>query len=189
MRVRLAVSLFVLVGLAAGTDAGYSGALYYMLVYTFMNIGAFGVISYMEFDGKLGSEQRLDALAGIGYKKPVLALCMVFFMFSLAGFPPFGGFFGKVAVFAPAIDSGLVWLAIIGVLTSAISAYYYLRVLVVFFMKESDGSHDFDLIPVPLSATVVIVLCAGVIILLGVTPSVMEVTASFFNAGATAALP
>ncbi len=180
---------YVLVGLAAGTAAGYSGALFYMLVYTFMNIGAFGVISYMEFDNKEGSQQRLDSLAGIGYKKPVLAWSMVFFMFSLAGFPPFGGFFGKVAVFAPAIDAGLIWLAIVGVLTSAVSAYYYLRVLVVFFMKEPDGAHDFDAIPVPISAKFVIVLCAGVILVLGIAPSIMEVTASFFSSGATAAIP
>ena len=176
---------YVLVGLSAGTGAGYSGALYYMLVYTFMNIGAFGVIAFMEFDGKEGSEQRLDSLAGIGYKKPVLSVCMIFFMFSLAGFPPFGGFFGKIAVFAPAIDAGFIWLAIVGVLTSAVSAYYYLRVLVVFFMKQPDGVYDFDASPVPFSATAVIVLCAGVILVLGVAPSIMEVTMSFFSSSIT----
>lgn len=180
---------YVLVGLAAGTDAGYSGALFYMLVYTFMNIGAFGVISFMEWDGKEGSEQRLDSLAGIGYKKPLLAWSMVFFMFSLAGFPPLGGFFGKVAVFAPAIDAGLTWLVIVGVLASAVSAYYYLRVLVVFFMKQPDGQHDFDAIPVPVTSRAVIILCVGVLIVLGVVPGIMDVTASFFTSGVAAALP
>jgi NADH-quinone oxidoreductase subunit N len=180
---------YVLVGLASGTEAGYSGALFYMLVYTFMNIGAFGVISYMEWDAKEGSEQELDSLAGIGYKRPLLAWSMVFFMFSLAGFPPLGGFFGKVAVFAPAIDAGLVWLAIAGVLTSAVSAYYYLRVLVVFFMKAPAEDRGIDTIPVPLASRAVIVLCVGALILLGVAPGIMEVTSSFFGSVATAALP
>jgi NADH-quinone oxidoreductase subunit N len=180
---------YVLVGLAAGSAAGYSGALFYMLVYTFMNIGAFGVISYMEWDAKEGSEQELDSLAGIGYKRPVLAWSMVFFMFSLAGFPPLGGFFGKVAVFGPAIDAGLIWLAVVGVLTSAISAYYYLRVLVVFFMKAPGEDRGLDAIPIPFSSRAVIVLCAGALIILGVAPGIMEVTSTFFESVAITALP
>ena len=180
---------YVLVGLASGTTAGYSGALFYMLVYTFMNIGAFGVIAYMEWDSKQGSEQELDSLAGMGYKRPVLAWSMVFFMFSLAGFPPLGGFFGKVAVFAPAIDAGLIWLAIAGVLTSAISAYYYLRVLVVFFMKAPGEDRGLDSLVVPVASTAVIVLCAAALVYLGVAPGLMEVTSSFFGPTATAALP
>ncbi len=180
---------YVLVGLAAGTDAGYSGALFYMLVYTFMNIGAFGVIAYLEWDSKEGSEQELDSLAGIGYKRPVLAWSMVFFMFSLAGFPPLGGFFGKVAVFGPAIDAGLIWLAVLGVLTSAISAYYYLRVLVVFFMKAPAEDRGLDAKTIPFAPRAVIVLCAVALIILGVAPGIMEVTSSFFGSAATAALP
>lgn len=180
---------YVLVGLAAGTDAGYSGALFYMLVYTFMNIGAFGVIAFLEWDSKEGSEQELDSLAGIGYKQPVLAWSMVFFMFSLAGFPPLGGFFGKVAVFGPAIDSGLIWLAVLGVLTSAISAYYYLRVLVVFFMKAPGEDRGLESKTVPFAPRAVIVLCVIALIILGVAPGIMEVTSSFFGSAATAALP
>ncbi len=182
---------YILVGIASGSTAGYSGALFYLLVYTVMNIGAFGVVALLEWDDSVGSEQNLDSLAGIGYRKPLLAWSMVFFMFGLAGFPPLGGFLGKVAVFGPAIDAGLTWLAIVGVLTSAVSAYYYLRVLVVFFMKEADP----DTVPastvfsVPPASAAVIVLCVVMLIILGVFPGFLDVTGAFFEGGAMASLP
>ena len=182
---------YILVGLAAGSPEGYSGALFYLLVYTVMNIGAFGVIALLEWDGTEGSEQSLDSLSGIGYKKPLLAWSMVFFMFGLAGFPPLGGFIGKVAVFGPAIHSGLTWLAIVGVLTSAVSAYYYLRVLVVFFMKESnpDVATDNITFSVPGMSAAVIVLCVIMLIVLGIVPTFLDVTASFFDGNMLATLP
>ncbi len=173
---------YVLVGLASGTAAGYSGALFYLMVYTIMNIGAFGVIALLEWDNKEGSEQSLDSLAGMGYKKPLLGWTMAVFMFSLAGFPPLGGFLGKWAVFAPAVDAGLVWLAIIGVLTSAVSAYYYLRVLVVFFMKPEDeqsGAHAVDFV-IPKSSAAVLILCVVLLFFFGVTTYAIDLTASFF---------
>ncbi len=182
---------YVLVGLSAGSDAGYSGALYYLLIYTFMNVGAFGVMAFLEWDGKQGREQTLDSLAGVGHRKPLLGWTMAVFMFSLAGFPPLGGFLGKVAVFAPAVDAGLTWLVIVGVLASAISAYYYLRVLVVFFMKSEDevrvpvSDHSF---PVPASSAAVIVFCAAMLLVLGVYPQLMDLTASYFES-AVAVMP
>ena len=116
---------------------------------------------------------------------------MVFFMFGLAGFPPLGGFIGKVAVFGPAIHSGLTWLAIVGVLTSAVSAYYYLRVLVVFFMKESDPdvATDNTTFDVPGMSAAVIVLCVIMLIVLGIVPTILDVTASFFDGNMLATLP
>ena len=176
---------YILVGLAAGTTDGYAGALFYLLVYSVMNIGAFGVSALLEWDGKEGAEQDLDSLAGMGYRKPLLGWTMVFFMFGLAGFPPLGGFFGKVAVFAPAIDAGLVWLAIAGVLTSAVSAFYYLRVLVVFFMKtpEPDTAASRATFDVPGMAAAVLVLCVVLLIVLGLAPGLIELTGSFFDSG------
>ena len=179
---------YVLVGLASGSTAGYSGALFYLMVYTIMNIGAFGVIAILEWDGKEGSEQTLDSLAGIGYKKPILGWTMAVFMFSLAGFPPLAGFLGKWAVFAPAIDAGLVWLAVIGVLTSAVSAYYYLRVLVVFFMKPEDaqsGAHE-TAFAIPRSSAAVLILCVVLLFVFGVSTSVIDLTQGFFDSGITA---
>jgi NADH-quinone oxidoreductase subunit N len=183
---------YVLVGLAAGTPEGYSGALYYMLIYTLMNIGAFGVIALLEWDEKGGREQTLDSLAGVGHRKPLLGWTMVVFMFSLSGFPPFGGFMGKVAVFGPAIESGLIWLAICGVLASAISAYYYLRVLVVFFMKSEDEVRvpvATNAFPVPTTSAVVLVVCAVALVVLGVYPQLLELTESYFSAVSVAAIP
>ncbi len=177
---------YILVGLVAGTSAGYSGALYYLAVYTLMNLGAFGVISVLEWDGQVGRIQSLDSLSGIGFSRPWLGVAMGVFMFSLTGFPPFGGFLGKYAVFAPAVQAGYTWLVIIGVLASAISAYYYLRVLYVFWMKSDDSA-----LAIPADkraglkphtqALAVVMVCAILIIVLGVHTGVLEMTGSFFG--------
>ncbi len=177
---------YLLVGLAAGTTAAFAGALYYLLVYTLMNIGAFGVIALLEWDGKAGREQTLDSLAGVGLRKPLLGVTMGFFMFSLTGFPPLGGFLGKYAIFAPAVDAGFTWLVIIAVLASAVSGYYYLRVLFVFFMRSPDDSPSAATtsgmaFPVPRASAAVLVFCAVTLLVLGIAPGLLDVTASFFT--------
>lgn len=184
---------YLLVALAAGTPEGYSGALFYLLVYTIMNVGAFGVMAVLEWDGVTGRTQTLDSLAGIGYRKPMLGVAMGFFMFSLTGFPPLGGFFGKYAVFAPAVSAGLTWLVIVGLLASAASAYYYLRVLYVFWMKTSDETPDAlvasrSTFHVPVSSAVVIAFCALALLVLGVYPGIMDVTARLFGDASSLAL-
>ncbi|MYF39402.1 MAG: NADH-quinone oxidoreductase subunit N, partial [Rhodothermaceae bacterium] len=134
----------------------------------------------------------LDSLSGIGFKKPLLGVTMGVFMFSLTGFPPLGGFFGKLAVFAPAVNAGLTWLAIVGVLASVFSGYYYLRVLYVFWMKSPDDgdpvarSADFS---VPRTSSVVIVGCAILLLVIGLVPGLRDLTLSFFAQGGLAALP
>ena len=180
---------YVLVGLAAGSAAGYAGALYYLLVYAVMNIGAFGVMALLEWDGKEGSEQNLDSLAGVGYRRPLLGVTMGFFMFSLTGFPPLGGFLGKYAVFAPAIEAGHTWLVIAGVLASAVSAYYYLRVLYVFWMRSPDEEPSYvqeAAFSVPRSSAVVLIVCAVLLLALGTLPGLLDVTAAYFESGALA---
>ncbi len=183
---------YILVGLAAGTTDGYAGALYYLLIYALMNIGAFGVMALLEWDGKEGRLQEIDSLAGVGFRKPLLGVTMGIFMFSLTGFPPFGGFFGKVAVFAPAIDAGLTWLALVGVLASLLSAYYYLRVLFVFWMKspeeQAEGARQASF-PVPRASAVVIVACAALLIVIGFVPWIRDITQVFFEAVPVAILP
>ena len=189
---------YILTGLAAGTPEGYAGALFYLLVYALMNIGAFGVMAFLEWDGKEGYEQTVDSLAGIGYRRPLLGVAMAFFMFSLTGFPPLAGFIAKYAVFAPAVKAGLTWLVIVGVLASVLSAYYYLRVVYVFWMKSPDEAPEpvrQQTFPVPLAPQAVLVVCVVLIVLLGVLPGLLEVTASFFPtpaappAATTALLP
>ncbi len=181
---------YILVGLTAGGAVAWSGALYYLLVYTLMNIGAFGVMAFLEWDGKVGREQTLDSLAGVGLRKPLLGVTMGCFMFSLAGFPPFGGFLGKYAVFAPAVDAGYTWLVVVGVLASVVSAFYYLRVLYVFFMRSPEdtpaAAPAMDAaFPTPLVLRVVLVACAAALLVLGIAPGLLDVTGAFFEGAAS----
>jgi NADH-quinone oxidoreductase subunit N len=187
---------YVLVGLAAGTQAGYSGALLYLLVYAIMNTGAFGVMALLEWDGKEGRVQTIDSLAGIGWRKPLLGSAMGIFMFSLTGFPPLGGFIGKYFVFAPAVDAGLTWLVLIGVLTSALSAAYYLRVVYVFWMQSPDDvpaaqeAQAASFPAAPPAAVGVLVLCAVALVVLGIfSGGVIETTGAFFQEAAMATAP
>lgn len=186
---------YVLVGLAAGTGAGYSGALFYLLVYAVMNIGAFGVMGLLEWDRKQGREQTLSSLAGVADQRPVLGVTMSIFMFSLIGFPPFGGFIGKYAVFAPAVDAGLTGLVILGVLMSAVSSYYYLRVVYVFWMQsaedvETEGFTEAALPQATPVAVGTLVVCAGALLVLGMFfGGVLETTNSFFEVASMASAP
>jgi NADH-quinone oxidoreductase subunit N len=125
---------YLLIGLAAGNGQGAQAALYYLAAYTFMTLGAFAVLlAVQRRDENDVSGERLTGLAG---RQPVLALLMAVFMFSLAGIPPLAGFFGKLYVFSAAVDAGMAWLAIVGVINSAVGAYYYLRVTVAMYMAE-----------------------------------------------------
>ncbi|TVQ67034.1 MAG: NADH-quinone oxidoreductase subunit N [Balneolaceae bacterium] len=127
---------YLLVGLAAGTAAGYTGVLYYLFAYTLMNVGAFGVIAYYERNHGLDFTQ-IDSYAGLGFKMPVMGVMLSVFLFSLAGIPPMVGFIGKYYVFAAAVQAGLIPLVIIAVLASAASVYYYLRVMVYLYFREA----------------------------------------------------
>ncbi len=177
---------YILVGLVSGNAEGYSGVLFYLLIYTLMNLGAFGVMAILEWDEQLGRVQTLNSLAGVGIRRPFLGVCMAFFMFSLTGFPPFAGFIGKLRVFMPAIESGFLWLAIIGFLASVVSAYYYLRVLVYMFMKSPNEEADqrsFAKVgaTLPLISAVVLGICAASQLGLSIFPApAIEMIDSFF---------
>lgn len=139
---------YMLVGLAAyqkvgtgftglGADRGISSLLYYMLAYTFMNIGAFAVITWVQHRGN-GID--LDDFAGLAGSRPLAAASMTIFMVSLMGVPPLLGFYAKYYVILAAIDADMLWLAIVVVLASAVSAYYYLRVVAVMYFNPSEKS-------------------------------------------------
>jgi NADH-quinone oxidoreductase subunit N len=183
---------YILTGLAVGTAAGYAGALYYLLAYTVMNVGAFGVMAALEWDGEQGAVQTVDSLAGAGYRRPLLGVVMGVFMFALTGFPPLAGFFGKYFVFAAAVDGGLTWLAVVGVLASVVSAYYYLRVLVAFWMRSPDEAPEAAraaAFPVPALSAAVLVACAVGLLALGLVPGlVADAAGAFFGGAETAAL-
>ncbi len=165
---------YLLIGVVAGGELAQAGILYYLLVYAFMNIGAFGVLALL---GKKETEYNtLQEFSGLGLKYPVLGLAMAVFMFSLAGIPPTGGFMGKLYIFSAAIKSGYVWLVVLGALNSVISIYYYLRVIVVMYFQES-GAEDVAF-PAPSPAiTLGLGLAAAGIMILGVFPSYFWVLA------------
>ena len=127
---------YILVAFVAGNDLGTSGILFYLMAYAFMNIGAFTVVILL---GKKGEENTLISdYAGIGFKYPLLAASMTIFLLSMAGIPPLGGFMAKFYIFSAAVKSKFYWLAILGVLNSAVSVYYYLRVTVLMYFRESE---------------------------------------------------
>jgi NADH-quinone oxidoreductase subunit N len=159
---------YMAIGLAAGNSYSIAGIIFYLTVYTFMNIGAFAVISIIE--GENDSRIDLKYIAGLSKKSPVLAACMSLFMFALAGIPPLAGFFGKYYIFIAAVQSKLTWLALIGVLSSLISIYFYLRVVVLIYFQES--TEDFKIKISPYSLTAVII-CTIFIIVFGLFPDTL----------------
>jgi NADH-quinone oxidoreductase subunit N len=131
---------FALIGLAAGSQAGVRGVLIYLAIYLVMNIGAFAVILSMRRHGDM--LESIDDLAGLSKNNPKMGAVMTAFMLSLAGIPWFAGFFGKFYVFMSAIEVGLYTLAILGVLASVISAFYYLRIVKIMYFDEAAEPFD-----------------------------------------------
>jgi NADH-quinone oxidoreductase subunit N len=167
---------YMLTGIAAGNPEGQTGILFYVVAYTFMNIGSFGVLSMME-RGE-GKGLTFDDYAGLSAKRPLLAALMALFMFSLAGIPPFAGFFGKYYVFLSAVKADMTWLAVVGVLTSVVSVYYYLRLVVVMYFR--DGEADVAAQP-SLQSMLAVCLAAIFVIQLGVYPSMIVDLAQRFQ--------
>jgi NADH-quinone oxidoreductase subunit N len=131
---------YALIGLAAGTEAGVRGVLIYLLTYVAMSAGAFACIIAMRRQGK--AVERISDLGGLSKTDFPLAVLLAIFMFSMAGVPPMAGFFGKLYVFLAAVQSGLWTLAIIGMLTSIIGCFYYLRVIKVMFFDAAEPAFD-----------------------------------------------
>jgi NADH-quinone oxidoreductase subunit N len=162
---------YLLVGVAAIVMrkgvVGAEGILYYLLAYTFMNIGAFGVVAYLAKKDETAFD--LEGYNGLGKRNPLLAAAMGVFMFSLAGIPPLAGFFGKFYVFSAAVKADLIALAIIGVLNSALSVYYYIRVVwYMYFRDPEEGA-----LPVPSenSNAIALVIAAVFTFILGLLPA------------------
>ena len=131
---------FALVGLAAGTEDGVRGVAVYMAIYLATNLGAFCCVLAMRVRGRMLEEIR--DLSGLSRSAPLLAFALAVFMFSMAGIPPLAGFFGKLYVFLAAVDAGLYPLAVIGVLASVVSAFYYLRIVKVMYFDEPSDAFD-----------------------------------------------
>lgn len=128
---------FIIMGILTGTQEGYGAAMFYAIVYAIMSVGGFGMIVLLS---RAGFEaENIDDFKGLNQKSPWFAFVMMAILFSMAGVPPFLGFWAKISVLQEAVNSGLLWLAILGVVTSIIGAYYYLRVVkVIYFDKPMD---------------------------------------------------
>jgi NADH-quinone oxidoreductase subunit N len=132
---------YIFVGVAAMNDVALQGIAYYLIAYTFMQLGAFIVVSIIEKKDDGSRDYKnidIDYYKGLGKRNPVLALFMTLFLFSLAGIPPFAGFWGKYYLFYAAIQSNLIWLSVIGILMSLIGVYYYLKIIVFMWFTDSE---------------------------------------------------
>jgi NADH-quinone oxidoreductase subunit N len=158
---------YLLVAMVAGKELGGAALMYYLVAYGLMNLGAFGVIVAV---GKKGEpNEEFKDFSGIGFRYPLLGLAMTVFMLSLTGVPPLVGFTGKFYVFSAAVKAGYLWLAVIGVLNSVISAYYYIRVVVHMYMYEGENAPE-KLSSRPALALAILIAAVGTV-LLGVFPS------------------
>jgi NADH-quinone oxidoreductase subunit N len=125
---------YALVGLAAGTEQGIQGVLIYLAIYVVMTLGAFACILAMSRED--GHVEDISELAGLFRTKPMLAFLFAMLLFSMAGIPPLAGFFAKFYVFLAAIEAELFWLAVVGVVTSVVSTFYYLAIIAKMYFQE-----------------------------------------------------
>ena len=161
---------YVLVAVASNSGTGSAAAMFYLAAYTFTNAGAFMVVAYFSRKGE--QYVGVDDFAGLAQRKPVMAAMMTIFLLSLIGVPLTGGFFGKFYIFKAALDSNLVWLTVLGLLNSAIAAYYYLRILVVMYMREPGAAVE-NLPSAGAALRLAIYGSAVVTLLLGIFPSLV----------------
>ncbi len=158
---------YLLIGFVAATPEAYSAVLFYLLAYVFMNLGAFGVIVALAHRGQ--DTDRIDDFAGLASSRPGLAALMTLFMVALAGIPGTGGFVAKFLVFKAAVNEGVIGLTILGVLTSVVSVYYYLRLPVAMYMREPGG--EVPRREIASGEGIVLAVCAVVVLVLGLFPN------------------
>ncbi len=161
---------YIMVAIAAHNQIGIAAVMFYLAAYALMNIGAFAVVTHFARQGE--RYVKVDDLAGLGWKQPITAALFCVFLLSLIGVPLTGGFFGKFYIFKAALDANLVWLAVLGLLNSAVGAYYYLRIIVVMYMREP-GEATATLQPLSAGIRTTLWVSALGTLLLGIYPSVL----------------
>ncbi len=168
---------YMLIGISAANVTGFTGIIFYLAAYTFMNLGAFGIVALIE--GKEDANLGINSYSGLGSRNPFLAALLAVFMFALSGIPPFAGFFGKYYVFISAIKANQTWLAIVGVISSVISVYFYLRIVVLMYFKEIE---NYFIIQKSNTALLGILISASIVILLGIFPgAVIQLISQFLR--------
>ncbi len=160
---------YLLVGLAAATISAQWAILIYLMAYILMNMGAFAVAMLVE---KSRKSEEISAFAGIGHSNPFIAICMIVFLISMVGLPPFAGFIGKLLIFKAGIESNLTWLVVVAVLTSVISLYYYANIIKQMYFVKYEGDKANTKIATPKLYIAIIAFCAVVTLLMVVIPSV-----------------
>jgi NADH-quinone oxidoreductase subunit N len=179
---------YVLIGIVAGTSRGITATLVYLLIYAFMQLGAFAVLVVLRRSDVAGED--LKDFSGLAFRNPFAAFAMLLFMLSLGGIPPTAGFMGKFWLFSAAIDAHYYWLAVIGVLNSAISLYYYVRIVVFMYLKKETIGSEPTTTP---ALAVVLGVAVAATLVFGVYPRLLfelaEMSARTLGAaGVTAAL-
>jgi NADH-quinone oxidoreductase subunit N len=158
---------YLLVAFAAAPQLGTSAAMFYTAAYAAMNLGAFAVVSHFANAGE--RYVTLEDYEGLGRSSPLLAATLTIFLLSLIGIPMTGGFFAKFYVFNAAVKANLIWLTIIGVVNGGVGAYYYLRIIVMMYMRES--RKEVPVTPVPFALGIALATCLVVTLYLGLFPS------------------
>jgi NADH-quinone oxidoreductase subunit N len=167
---------YILIGIIAHTAYGFSAVIFYSIIYIFMQVAAFGLVSIIE-DGD-GNRIKVDDYYGLAKRNPVIAFFFAVIMFSLAGIPPFGGFFAKYYIFMAAIEADLVWLALVGALVSVISVYFYLNIIQAIYFKTSENIFKAEY---KNSEIFALILSSIIIILAGIIPNILiQIIYSFF---------
>jgi len=156
---------YILLGIIAGGAEGMASVMSYLLIYAFMNIGAFAVVILLRTEGFKGD--RIPDFEGLSKTHPLLAALMLLFMFSLTGIPPTAGFVGKFYLFVAAVNAGYTWLVVVAVIMSAISAYFYLRVVMYMYMREPKAAVSLETSP---AISLALALSTAAVLLIGVLP-------------------
>jgi NADH-quinone oxidoreductase subunit N len=160
---------YMLIGFAAATIDAQWAVFIYLMAYIAMNLGAFAVAMTVERTRK---SEAISAFAGIGYTNPFISICMIIFMISMVGLPPFAGFLGKLFVFKAGVESNLTWLVIIGVLTSVISLWYYVNIIRHMYFLKYEGDESLAKIKAPKLSVFIIAILALFTIFMVVIPSI-----------------
>ena len=161
---------YVLVAVTAHSGTGAAAAMFYLAAYAFMTVGAFAVVTHIARKGE--KWVKIEDFAGLSQRQPVMAAMLTIFLLSFIGVPLTGGFFGKFYIFKAALDSKLVWLTALGLLNSAVAAYYYLRILVVMYMQEP-GESTADLQQAGPALKIAVFASALGVLILGIFPSLV----------------
>ena len=160
---------YALAGVATGAVSGYESAIVYILVYVIMNIGAFSCLYLLKKDGEY--KENISDLSGISKKHPMLSISFLVILFSLAGIPPLGGFFAKFYVFSAVLEQKMYALAIIGLLTTVISAFYYLNIIKIIYFEDSAITFD---VTKNIAAKVSIFMSCSILLTFFLYPSILN---------------